>query len=445
MGGGNLDASVHFLLFNSSKVGKIMKRKEGFTLIELLAVIVILAVIALIATPIIMGVINDAKKGAFKDSAYGIIHAAEIYYANHISASTNAGIKVFSFPDDSELSFQGERPTSGIVMVDAKGNVSLALGNGTWCAKKNRTEDKIRLDPYLIDDCKITEPTDTSCFTFADGKISNYNCDEIKDVIIPETINGVSVTAIGANAFYNKQITSVSIPEEVKTIGSMAFTNNQLTSIHLPAKLDTIEYAVFKNNQLSSVIIPEGTQFNTLIGQSAFQNNQLISVVLPENLTEIRDHAFTNNQLTSITFPSRCSRIADWAFAQNKLKTLILPSGLTHIEVYSFYRNELSSVIIPEGVTIIDSSAFSVNQLTSIVLPESLTEIRTSAFNLNQLVNVTIPAKVTRIESRTFVNNPLTKIINQTGRAFDWSWIITGSSGTPAVDGTFGGVLVEAR
>ena len=35
--------------------------KNGFTLIELLAVIVILAIIALIATPIILGIINDAK------------------------------------------------------------------------------------------------------------------------------------------------------------------------------------------------------------------------------------------------------------------------------------------------------------------------------------------------------------------------------------------------
>ena len=36
-------------------------RKNGFTLIELLAVIVILAIIALIATPIILGIIKDAK------------------------------------------------------------------------------------------------------------------------------------------------------------------------------------------------------------------------------------------------------------------------------------------------------------------------------------------------------------------------------------------------
>ena len=36
--------------------------KKGFTLIELLAVIVILAIIALIATPIVLNIIDDAKK-----------------------------------------------------------------------------------------------------------------------------------------------------------------------------------------------------------------------------------------------------------------------------------------------------------------------------------------------------------------------------------------------
>ena len=55
-----------------------MKEKnKGFTLVELLAVIVILAIIALIATPIILNVINNAKKEAAKDSFYGYMDAIE--------------------------------------------------------------------------------------------------------------------------------------------------------------------------------------------------------------------------------------------------------------------------------------------------------------------------------------------------------------------------------
>ena len=52
-------------------------REKGFTLIELLAVIVILAIIALIATPMILGVIDSAKKGAAESSTYGYIDAIE--------------------------------------------------------------------------------------------------------------------------------------------------------------------------------------------------------------------------------------------------------------------------------------------------------------------------------------------------------------------------------
>ena len=52
-------------------------KKNGFTLIELLAVIVILAIIALIATPLILGVIDKAKAGAAKASAQGYVDATE--------------------------------------------------------------------------------------------------------------------------------------------------------------------------------------------------------------------------------------------------------------------------------------------------------------------------------------------------------------------------------
>ena len=52
-------------------------KKNAFTLIELLAVIVILAIIALIATPIILGIIKDAKEQSTKRSAELYIDAVE--------------------------------------------------------------------------------------------------------------------------------------------------------------------------------------------------------------------------------------------------------------------------------------------------------------------------------------------------------------------------------
>ena len=58
--------------------------KKGFTLIELLAVIIILAIIALIATPIILNVINDARKSA------GLSEASMILSGNNNYCATSA-------------------------------------------------------------------------------------------------------------------------------------------------------------------------------------------------------------------------------------------------------------------------------------------------------------------------------------------------------------------
>ena len=56
-------------------------RNKGFTLIELLAVIVILAIIALIATPIVLGIINDTRKSADQETAKLIVSHFETAYS----------------------------------------------------------------------------------------------------------------------------------------------------------------------------------------------------------------------------------------------------------------------------------------------------------------------------------------------------------------------------
>lgn len=78
------------------------QNKKGFTLIELLAVIVILAIIALIATPIILNMINDAKKSAAKDSAYAYQDAAEKYVVMHQMASNGVATEYSVAPVESE-------------------------------------------------------------------------------------------------------------------------------------------------------------------------------------------------------------------------------------------------------------------------------------------------------------------------------------------------------
>ena len=64
--------------------------KKGFTLIELLAVIVILAIIALIATPIILGIINDARKESNERSAELYASAVRNAIASYQLTNPNA-------------------------------------------------------------------------------------------------------------------------------------------------------------------------------------------------------------------------------------------------------------------------------------------------------------------------------------------------------------------
>ena len=58
--------------------------KKGFTLIELLAVIVVLAIIALIATPIVMNTIKTAQEGANARSVEGYMKAYEAAYYEYM-------------------------------------------------------------------------------------------------------------------------------------------------------------------------------------------------------------------------------------------------------------------------------------------------------------------------------------------------------------------------
>ena len=160
-----------------------MKRK-GFTLIELLAVIVILAIIALIAVPIVMNIIANAQKSAFKDSAYGIIKAGEMYYTNKMMDPD--GItedKEFTFPDAIGLEIKGSKPTSGTMIITKEGKVGVAISNGKYCVKKSYNNDDVTIDENLTD-CTIPKSLNPNI-------ISENNC--IKDTNVTCS-NGTVVT-----------------------------------------------------------------------------------------------------------------------------------------------------------------------------------------------------------------------------------------------------------
>jgi prepilin-type N-terminal cleavage/methylation domain-containing protein len=93
-----------------------MKRK-GFTLIELLAVIVILAIIALIVTPMIVGTINSAKQNAAKASALNYIDAVEQYAMAESAKGNTIESKTYTVAELSAVGVNGKKPISKTVTI----------------------------------------------------------------------------------------------------------------------------------------------------------------------------------------------------------------------------------------------------------------------------------------------------------------------------------------
>lgn len=100
--------------------------KKGFTLIELLAVIIILAVIALIATPIVLNVIDSARRSAAESSAKGFADAARLHWIeNEFAKTTNINASSLTSVSVDAIEVQGDAPAGcNTVEFDSEGRVS---------------------------------------------------------------------------------------------------------------------------------------------------------------------------------------------------------------------------------------------------------------------------------------------------------------------------------
>ncbi|WP_415355645.1 leucine-rich repeat domain-containing protein [Halioglobus sp. Uisw_031] len=152
------------------------------------------------------------------------------------------------------------------------------------------------------------------------------------DIVIPATVldgtTTYSVTTIGDSAFYQKALTSVTIPDSVTTIGDDAFRNNYtLTSVIIGNSVTTIGIEAFAGNGLTSVIIPDGV---TTIGKGAFAINALTSVTISDSVETLGEFAFAGNALTSAAFLGDFGTFSLDMFQVNpKLATITYVQGAT--------------------------------------------------------------------------------------------------------------------
>lgn len=120
------------------------------------------------------------------------------------------------------------------------------------------------------------------------------------EIVVPTTDgNGHPVVAIDEHAFENLALTSVTIPNSVKSIGAYSFFGNSLSKLVLPTSVISIGSGAFERNLLTSMSIPNSV---LTIDVYAFQQNLLRTVTVGSSVTTIEIDAFAKNPITTIHF-----------------------------------------------------------------------------------------------------------------------------------------------
>ena len=471
-------------------------------------------VIALIAIPSVNKVVEQAKIGANTSTANTYIKQAqsECQIKQINGEEYESSYHLSDFSDK----VNGNKNVQGYVTVNSKCEVELVMqvdNTKDYCYVKSLEDDTARYYKNENGVCtpENVTPVEDSCFEYTEEgneiTITGYKCGgkltgmtqqtvkgqevwvithttgEKMDVVIPSTINGKSVTKIGAGSFSPIII----INEENNEYNVDYESNIIITSLAIPSSVKEIEYTAFMLNALKSVTFSEGLE---KIGNSAFASNRdLKSVVLPNSLTSIGVYAFLGSGLTSVTFGNGLSKIEYDSFKNNNIKNVVLSDSIKELSQGSFSYNKIEKMDF-KNVEIIDGNVFKYNNLSGkLVLGNKVKSVGTYTFqgnhitsvefnNLetiaegafsdndisnrlvigshvksigrmacirNKIEEVEIPSSVTDISEGAFQvyettevssNFNLKKVINKTGRAFDWDSIIRYVTSTPFETGT---------
>ena len=291
------------------------------------------------------------------------------------------------------------------------------------------------LAPPALVQAQFTYTTNSGAIT-----ITGYNPAAGLKVVIPASINGHPVTAIGTNAFYFlATITNVAIPNSVASIGDFAFeecfslasvtignsvTNigegafvlcNGLTRVTIPDSVTSIGDGAFTGcSRLTNIAVNAASPNYASLGGALFDKSldTLLqfpgglggSYAIPDSVANIGD-AFEGCSLTSVTIPNSVTSIGEDAFdGCPGLTSVTIPNSVTSLGYESFaFCYGLTNVTIGNSVTNIGDNAFEGSVLTSVTIPNSVTSIGGFAFaSSSGLTSVTIGDSVTNIGEEAF-------------------------------------------
>ena len=190
--------------------------------------------------------------------------------------------------------------------------------------------------------------------------ISYGHCyDGYGDLIIPSTVfNGsktYTVTGIGSRALMGASITSLTLPNTLRTISSESLCGIPVSTLTIPESVTSIGYCAISSNGY-------GTGPSTSIKKLYYN---------AKNATSSHD-SHTNNSGTvfyygpfmldadcEVIIGNNVEKIPSYLFCNSLFSSIDIPSGVTNIGQYAFYNcNNLSTVTLGQNITSIGYYAF---------------------------------------------------------------------------------------
>jgi len=247
--------------------------------------------------------------------------------------------------------------------------------------------------------------TPDECFTVSDngdgtGSIINYNMDCGKKVVIPDVINGLTITKIAdysetSPVFYNKAITYVKLPNNLSYIGTSSFRNTKITEIKMPESLRTIGGRSFQGSLLKSVNLNYGLE---TLNWGCFENANLVHLSIPSTVKDLNVPISLLNHITgdeAFVYKRDENGVIDYTTLINhgngkSMENVTVPEGVAHISDYCFYGYSYKSIILPETVREIENTAFyNVGNLKTLYIGKNIENIDRNAFKYTPS-NITI-------------------------------------------------------
>ena len=239
------------------------------------------------------------------------------------------------------------------------------------------------------------------------------------------------VYEIENDIIYNKQLKSVVgfIPNQsheyvvrngTESIGKQAFSceyvkkSKKTIIIILPDSLFRIEEKAFYECNIESIRLPENLKY---IGSLAFAVSELKRIVIPNGVECIRKEAFAGcRSLIEIKLPDYLEKIEHSAFHSCvSLETINIPQSVRDID-YSCFEScsALKSIILPKGLKTLNHNIFwGCISIETISLPDNLERIGSCAFWFcTSLKNIQLPEGLKYLDDWAFCECSALESIN---------------------------------